>query len=146
LGFVITSFSHRFKDNKYNVLRTSDAPRPIKSFAKKTSFNRLPTISNTATFAQQFRDWWISLQPAWRQKTSTGRKKAAVASATALPLHKAALPNNGSWGELRKGGPAGCCIILYALCGWLKEVCDAKDRKAWHVCADDVKWVLEHVA
>ncbi|KAI0059393.1 hypothetical protein BV25DRAFT_1786644, partial [Artomyces pyxidatus] len=64
-----------------------------------------PVIKNVPQFADAGRDWWSSMQPAWRIDGADWPLKRAV-------------PSGETWSEVTKGGPNGIVLVLIALVWW----------------------------
>lgn len=81
------------------------------------------------SLSQQFREFWISLQPDWRKQN------------TDQPLQRQSI-QSADWATLRKGGPNGFFLVLKALSFWATMAWTREERDEFDEMVGDVNWVL----
>ncbi|KAI0057519.1 hypothetical protein BV25DRAFT_1768228, partial [Artomyces pyxidatus] len=94
-------------------VKTGSRPEQVGEWLKRHRvYTNIPDIGETEQYAESWRAWWLSLQPAWR---------VAGGSAT-WPLPRVApdvIPEkDAQWSDLRKGGLNGFMVTLIALAWW----------------------------
>jgi hypothetical protein len=96
---------------------------------RRRRFDLTPKV-NATEFGAEWRTWWTSIQPAWRE-------------ADDWPLSHVA-SSGADWGVLEHAGTNGLFLILMALSWWGTEIpsqCD-KRRADFVLAIHDVQWVL----
>ncbi|KAI1789292.1 hypothetical protein LXA43DRAFT_893083 [Ganoderma leucocontextum] len=99
---------------------------------------RVPAIADTAQYAEQWWDWWSSLQPDWCKHDKAGHPTAG---------------GTGPWNTLKKPRKNELWIVLLALVWWGLQVTDMKNdyynemaHNEWTSAAKDVVWVSTQMA
>ncbi|KAJ7622769.1 hypothetical protein DFH06DRAFT_1340640 [Mycena polygramma] len=95
-----------------------------------------PSISNVRKYADEWQEWWDTLQPAWRERDDDGGwKQDAVAT------------GDDVWDPLEAPGKNGCLSVVASLYFW--GVCnkreDAELVQRWELAVLDVTWMLEQL-
>lgn len=89
-------------------------------------------VTNTTKYKASWQAWWKGLQPKWR----------LLEDGTFLQE----VPDTGEeWEVLRRGGPNGFFIILFALAWWAKAM-KGEDDTGLLNAVEDVTWVIRCMA
>lgn len=78
---------------------------------------------------EQFKKFWLSLQPHWRQVQD------------GWPMPKQSI-EAADWSKLLKGGPNGLFLVFKVLSFWAKMAWTIEERKEFDETMADVNWVL----
>ncbi|KAJ7575252.1 hypothetical protein C8J56DRAFT_745968, partial [Mycena floridula] len=84
-------------------------------------------IGDLMRFAEQWWDWWIKVNPEWREKGED---------------RKLALTGKGPWDKLQISGINGLLSPLMCLFWWSQAVGDMGDDSAWSRAVAEMTWVL----
>ena len=98
---------------------------------KDASDFAIPEIEDLTVFAEETRQYWLSLQPPFRQQDN-------------WPPCTVAGHDEIDFLCVRKYGTSGVLVILLLIVWWRKalEGDDARGRKEWMAFVEDVAWVL----
>ncbi|KAJ6467619.1 hypothetical protein C8R47DRAFT_990325 [Mycena vitilis] len=88
--------------------------------------NYTPAIPNVEKYGEEWWEWWVDINPAWRQKKR--------------PMKRG---NGPSWSCLDLNGPNGFLNVLMGLKWWRDKLEDASPE--WEEAVDDVTWVLQQM-
>ena len=103
-------------------LGTADRPECILQWKKRAHPSMWrPDISNILSFKQEFRTWWISLQPTWQVS------EGSIVTST-----------EGDWDVLRKPEQNGLICVLVGLFYWGRLVQEDKNQhRGWAELVED---------
>lgn len=112
-------------------LGTADCPECILQWKKCACPSTWrPDISNVLSFEQEFRTWWISLQPTWWVSEGT--------MVTSM---------EGDWDVLRKPGQNGLICVLVGLFYWGRLVQEDENQcRGWAELVEDCLLILCQLA
>ncbi|KAI0083410.1 hypothetical protein BDY19DRAFT_900350, partial [Irpex rosettiformis] len=91
-----------------------------------------PRVTDVEEFGKAWREWWQSMQPAWRT--------------TSWPPQNTSAGDAGSWDVLNRGGP--CAVYLVLIClrwWWMKVGVGGQDDSDLRIAVKDVSWVLSAI-
>lgn len=114
---------------KSSQLGSKDRPQAIADWIRRARrVDYRPEIKNITAYEEDFRVWWISLQPAWRRVDSDWPQKGE---------------SKGDWEMLRRSGRNGLVSVVAALFfwGWASRN-DGDAMKTWDIAVDDVLYAL----
>jgi len=97
--------------------------------ARARSSTWRPNISDLCAFEDQFRQWWLNIQPPWRVSDGMLLKDSV----------------DGDWGSLRCPGLNGIYSVLAALLYWGLAAKKLANKKAWVAAVQDCQVVLRHL-
>ncbi|KAJ7015760.1 hypothetical protein C8F04DRAFT_985006, partial [Mycena alexandri] len=89
-----------------------------------------PAVTDVYAFAAQWWVWWVSINPAWRERVGDRLAKAG----------------EGDWKSVAQTGPNGMLNVLICLRWWydtLKN--DASEIVKWKEAVDDVEWAMKGI-
>ena len=95
-----------------------------------------PRVADPVAFAQEWANWWDSLQPEWRVKRKDGTWSTDGGYGK----------DGKDWGPLYQWGVNGTLSILAALYFWGCRIVDDKSaerKEVWEAAVNDVVWILE---
>ncbi|KAK7020040.1 hypothetical protein R3P38DRAFT_3198597 [Favolaschia claudopus] len=126
----------RFKGPKSGAA-AKDRPGEIKGWiARARVGGPQPPIKDLFTFSGTWWNWWMKLNPSWREKAYDGRR-----------LLKA---GEGEWELLTsQTGPNGLLNALICLRWWrdvLAGTADGREIKEWAEAVNEVDWVLNEIS
>ncbi|KAJ7075457.1 hypothetical protein B0H15DRAFT_754906, partial [Mycena belliarum] len=90
---------------------------------------RAPTISNADKFGSTLKQWWSSVNPAWRRGGGNMLKRQ----------------EGESWDALQVPGVNGMLGILVCLKWWRDALGREGPLEEWDVLVDDVAWALGQI-
>jgi hypothetical protein len=86
-----------------------------------------PQIERLSEFAAMWKQWWVKMQPSWRERESLIR----------------ILPVDADWEPMLHGGPNSFALVILALSWWIHS---AKADEEFDVdlrnAINDVNWVV----
>lgn len=92
-----------------------------------------PALGDLEKFAEKWRGWWASMQPAWRKLGDLS-----------WPLVRRSHEDE-EWPELMRGGKNGFVVVLISLAWWKAAAkTDSQVLKAASAI-EDVEWVLREM-
>ncbi|KAI0054924.1 hypothetical protein BV25DRAFT_1764828, partial [Artomyces pyxidatus] len=106
-GQLERSLKYPDRMDRMHWLDVKKRPAAIGEWIKRhRDYAKMPTIKDASQFGASWREWWSSLQPAWR-RSSDGDD---------WPMKRSG--DSASWVELAKGGPNGLVLVLIAVVWW----------------------------
>lgn len=119
-----------------NRLDTKNRPNEVAAWLKcGRKLDTIPKISDVSVFANQWRQWWIVLQPPERVPATPER----------WPLLRPT-DNNLDWQRTLRGGRNGLFIVILTLVWWSAAVSTTTERHEFESALEDVDWVFEEMA
>ncbi|VDB89316.1 unnamed protein product [Peniophora sp. CBMAI 1063] len=142
LFWEMSELSNGFELGKSAAYRLSTAGRPA-VFQKWQSSGRrdketntltIPDIEDLSAFTEEARQYWMSLQPAFRRPTDGSDWPPVIVA------------NHGEieFAQLRRYGTSGLLVVLLLILWWRNAITesDGRGRKEWVSFVEDVAWVL----
>jgi hypothetical protein len=112
-------------------LPTALRPEEVKWWIKRKKAPDLyPDIERPSEFGAVWKQWWVKMQPPWRECESLIR----------------ILPADPDWDPIFRGGSNGLSLVLMSLSWWIHLTKDDKEYNA-ELCGaiDDVTWVISEL-
>ncbi len=110
------------------ILPTDGRPAPYQVWFRYGRPATPPAI-NLATFPDEFKAWWRSIQPPERGSEGIGRPLAFSSEA---------------WARVRKATQSGFYLVIIGLMWWRKAIATAgnggRELRDWQKIVDDVAW------
>ncbi|KAI0057518.1 hypothetical protein BV25DRAFT_1841623 [Artomyces pyxidatus] len=117
------------REEKKNKLIASGRPKAMAFWLKRgRDYEKPPVIDDFSAYIDEFRAWWIELQPAWR--------------GTEWPLVRTT-PTGEEWEKTKRGGANGFVIALIMLSWGAGGKLEEGERRQMASMIEDVRWVLE---
>ncbi|KAI9063908.1 hypothetical protein FKP32DRAFT_1571013 [Trametes sanguinea] len=96
----------------------------------RRNIKRSPDINDEQEYAKMWQQWWVALQPPWRELDENGWP---------------AQVGDGEWECLVSPGKNGLLIVLLSLVWW-HEVATDQTLSLWTTAISDVAWVITTMA
>lgn len=112
----------------YNMWQTNGCDR---------SLEKIPRIANLKKFINDWRTWYLSLQPKFRHHATDG--------GVTWPYPCSTSHNGEEFEKLRKYSWSGFVQILILLGWWQTHTLDEEEFQQWSIAAGDVAWVLKEM-
>ncbi|KAJ7720534.1 hypothetical protein B0H16DRAFT_1336020 [Mycena metata] len=92
-----------------------------------------PAIADVKRFGQEWWDWWLLMNPNWRQSLPLGRLEQAR--------------GGEGWDAVDHSGPNGILNAIICLRWWKDalEQGNAEQEKEWKLAVNEVIWVIEAI-
>jgi hypothetical protein len=107
---------------------TDARPKEVGWWIKRNRlFTKLPVIEDCLEFEVAWMEWWVQMQPPWRNGEALDRMA----------------PADADWEPIFRGGPIGFALVVAALSWWVSEVTEeGLDASGLMGAIDDVNWVV----